>query len=331
MSGDVELVHAAQGGDVAALGALLEAHQARLYATALAIFGDRTRAQDAVQEAFLVALRRLGELREPAAVGAWLHAIVRNTCYMRLRADREVLGETSARIEAQRWEVDEALERLTLRDWLWTALAELPDDLRATVMLRYFTRHTAYVEIAAILGIPVGTVRSRLNQAKRRLANALLASATAAHRDHEALLEHRRSWWRAVIDQIEHEGTANLYIAEAAPDVLVEAPSLGYRRYGVEHHASCMVETIAAGVQVHLTGLVASDGVTIVEGDYENPPDDPDHCPATHTEVHFHSNDRAARIILYFGDEWGMTQAMSDEAHRTLKDESSFGAPNVGE
>jgi RNA polymerase sigma factor (sigma-70 family) len=300
MIDDVERVHAAQAGDVSAMGALLEDYRARLYAAALTMLGDRAQAQDAVQDAFLVALRRLGDLREPEAVGGWLHTIVRNECRMRLRAYREVPGEIPVQARTHRWEIDEEFEQLALRDWLWTTLEVLPDDLRATVMLRYFTRHTTYTEIAAILGIPVGTVRSRLHQAKRRLADALLASVTAAHRDHGAFVAQRVHWWRAVVDEVEQEGTAALYIEDAVPNTLVEAPAMGYRAYGVEDHARGMVETVTAGVRVHLTDLVTSAGVTIVEGDYENPPDDPHHCPATHTEVRFHPHGRTTRIILFY-------------------------------
>lgn len=309
MVGDLELVHAAQAGDVAALGTLLESHRARLSATALAMLGDRTQAQDAVQDAFLVALRRLGDLREPAAFGGWLHAIIRNECRMRLRTCRELPGEIPVRDEMHRCEVDEALEQSALRDWLWATLEELPDDLRATVMLRHFTRHSAYSEIAVILGIPVGTVRSRLNQAKRRLADALLASASAAHRDHGALVEQRMHFWRAVVDEVEQEGTAALYLADAAPDALVEAPAMGYRAYGVEDHGRSMVETVAAGVRVHLTDIVASNGVTIVEAAYENPVHDPHHCPDTHTEVRFHPKGPTTRIILYYEGPGGQGSA----------------------
>ena len=300
MIGDVERVHAAQAGDVAAMGALLEDYRARLYAAALTMLGDRVQAQDAVQDAFLVALRRLGDLREPAAVGGWLHRIVRNECRMRLRAYRKLPGEIAVQTRTHRCDVDEAFEQLALRDWLWTTLEGLPDDLRATVMLRYFTRHTTYIEIAAILGIPVGTVRSRLHQAKRRLADELLASVTAAHRDHGALVAQREHWWRAVVDEVEKEGTAALYIEDAMPDTLVEAPAMGYRAQGVEDHARGMVETVTAGVRVQLTAIVASEGVTIVEADYENPVDDPHHCPATHTEVRFHPHGRTTRIILFY-------------------------------
>ena len=68
----------------------------------------------------------------------------------------------------------------------------------------------------------------------------------AAHRDHGALVEQRVHWWRAVVDEVEQEGTAALYIADAVPDTLVEAPAMGYRAYGVEDHARSMVETVGA-------------------------------------------------------------------------------------
>jgi RNA polymerase sigma factor (sigma-70 family) len=336
MTGDVELVHAAQAGDAAALGTLLESHQARLYATALAILRDRNQAQDAVQEAFLVALLRLHELRDPNAVGAWLHSVVRNACLMRLRAHRELPGEIPESAVGHRREVDEALEQLALRDWVWTALEALPDDLRATVMLRYFCGHAAYTEIAAVLDIPLGTVRSRLNQAKRRLTDALLATATAAHHDHAALVQERWCWWRTLIEQIEHEGTAALYVADAAPDALVEAPSWGYRMRGAEDQARGMVETVAAGVRVHPTGIVTSAGVTIVEGGLENPPDDPFHCPPTHTEVRFHREGRTTHIILYYGSPASerTTSAQADAhcgAETASTKQKDAGRPSAGQ
>lgn len=314
MTEDAALAQAARVGDAAALGMLLEAHQARLYATALGILRDRAQAQDAVQETFLVALLHIQDLREPAAVGAWLQTIVRNACRMHLRAYREVPGAIPVTPAVHHLEVDEALERLALCDWLWTALDELPADLRATLMLRYFTRHATYAEIATILGIPVGTVRSRLNQAKRRLADALLASAAVAHHDHAALVQERWGWWRAVTEQIMRDGTAALYVADAAPDALVEAPALGYRMLGAEDHARGMVESAAAGVRVQLTDIVTSAGVTIVEGEYDNPPADPHHCPPTHTEVRFHPDGPTTRIILYFGstDEEKATSVPSE-------------------
>jgi RNA polymerase sigma-70 factor (ECF subfamily) len=58
-----------------------------------------------------------------------------------------------------------------------------------------------------------------------------------------------------------------------------------------------------AGVRLHITGVVASKDVTIVEGDYENPPHDPTHCPSTHTEVRIHRNGQTERLYLYYPTE----------------------------
>ncbi|MGH2917209.1 MAG: RNA polymerase sigma factor, partial [Solirubrobacteraceae bacterium] len=145
---DAELVNAARGGDVGALGGLLERHRAPLYASALSILGERTAAQDAVQDAHLVAMRRLDDLRDPAAAAGWLHSILRNVCLMRLRRPVRELAIDPPDDPHAPSDAAEAIDRLAVSDWLWTALERLPDDQRVTIMLRYFGRHAAYEEIA---------------------------------------------------------------------------------------------------------------------------------------------------------------------------------------
>ena len=85
---DGELVGAAQAEDVASLGELLERYRAPLHAAALRFVGHG-RAEDAVQETFVIALRRIGDVRDPDAVGGWLHAVLRNVCLMTLRRDAQ--------------------------------------------------------------------------------------------------------------------------------------------------------------------------------------------------------------------------------------------------
>ena len=82
---DTQLARAAQSGDAASLGVLLERHRAPLYVLALRFLGYGPDAQDAVQDAFLTALRTIDRLREPEAVGGWLRGIQRNVCLRRLR------------------------------------------------------------------------------------------------------------------------------------------------------------------------------------------------------------------------------------------------------
>src|SRR6266508_4410420 len=100
---DGELVRAAQAGDVAGLGELLERYRAPLHASALRLLGHG-RAEDAVQETFVIALRRIGDVRDPDAVGGWLHAVLRNVCLMTLRRDApdahdQLLAEKSSDVE----------------------------------------------------------------------------------------------------------------------------------------------------------------------------------------------------------------------------------------
>ena len=112
--------------------------------------GHSPAAEDAVQETFLIALRRIGELRDPAAARAWLAAILVNVC-------RGELRRPSARVEAGMgpWELagpdttEQAIDHGALRDWVWTALERLSEPLRLAVMLRYFSGASSYEAIAS--------------------------------------------------------------------------------------------------------------------------------------------------------------------------------------
>src|SRR5437660_484393 len=82
---ETELGSLARGGDVEALAALLERCRPSLYAAAIGLLGNRADAHDALQDTYLTALVRFGEVRDAAAARAWLHTVIRNECLMRLR------------------------------------------------------------------------------------------------------------------------------------------------------------------------------------------------------------------------------------------------------
>lgn len=84
---DTELVYAAQSGDVRALGLLIARFRPGMRAVALSVLGYSNDSDDAVQDAALVALRRIRDVRDPAAIGPWLYAVVRNVCRSRLRRE----------------------------------------------------------------------------------------------------------------------------------------------------------------------------------------------------------------------------------------------------
>lgn len=182
---DADLTRAAQAGDAGSLGVLLARHQASMRAVALSMIGYGPDTDDVVQDAALLALRRIQDVRNPEAVGPWLRAVVRNECRMRLRARRvgDLGGEILLALPSDDPMPEELLDRHLLQDWVWHAIGELSPSLRVVAMLRYFSDVSTYEQIASVCQLPIGTVRSRLSQVRVKLTNALSATVKRSHED----------------------------------------------------------------------------------------------------------------------------------------------------
>lgn len=279
---DTELVRAACGGDASALGLLLLRYRPSLLAVAVSLLGYSPDAEDAVQEASLVALRRLGDLRDPNAVGPWLRAVVRNVCRMRLRAHAPVpVGDEFVELlPSAEPDPEQLLERSACRDWVWHAIGELSAPLRLVVMLRYFTGVTAYQDIAQACGVPVGTVRSRLSEARGRLARGLLASAEAAHGGADTQTAQRQQEAEEMISSVnvDRRSMARVIGELWVPTVEVTWGT-GKHSTGFDYPLWTIDRDRSAGVRVRLTNVVGGSDMVIWETAFINPPDDPDHCP----------------------------------------------------
>ncbi|MGH3647469.1 MAG: RNA polymerase sigma factor [Micromonosporaceae bacterium] len=277
---DAELVRGAQSGDAGCLGSLLQRHLAGMHAVALSILGAGPDAEDAVQDTMLVALRRITEVRDPGAVGAWLRTIVRNSCRMRLRRRRPApLTDAVLTVAVSGEPTPEALlERQALRDWVWHALEELSEPLRLVTMLRYFSEVSSYQEIAAVCGVPVGTVRSRLCEARRRLTGALLATENAAHRDTVSLARSRRAEAEHLLAEAERGAFAAAAREHWSPEAEVIGPQPDWGR-DLDFLIRAMRADQETGVRQRIVNVVASSDLTILEAQLLSPADDPQHCP----------------------------------------------------
>ncbi|TPI32945.1 RNA polymerase sigma factor [Mesorhizobium sp. B3-2-1] len=298
---DAELVMAARGGEAPSLGLLLERYRPQLYAIALSMLGYTSDAEDAVHETFVTALTRLDGLRDPAAVGGWLHSILRNHCLMALRRRRPCAkpAETDRvfRELADEERIESRIESRDLRDWVWAALGRLPEMQRATVMLRYFGSSPSYEEIAAILGVPVGTVRSRLSDAKVRLSELLLASAVLSDRDHQKLVAERLAFYVAEFRSL-YGGGRDRFLAHYADDLEIGLAG-GPRRLGRHLFAEIVDEDTGDGVRAEPVRALASGNVTVLEGNFLNPPEDPFHCPPGFAFVLFHGEHQVRGMRIY--------------------------------
>ncbi|MGW2624657.1 RNA polymerase sigma factor [Micromonospora taraxaci] len=296
---DAELVALAQAGDAAALGVLLAGHEAEMRAVAVSILGYGPDAEDAVQDAMVVALRRIGEVRDPAAVGAWLRAIVRNNSRMTVRGPRAVPvaePEWFAR-PADTPTPEEALDRGAMRDWVWHAIEQLSEPDRLVTLLRYFSDASSYEQIAAVCGIPVGTVRSRLSHARRALSDGLRTAASAAHADVTASSESR---WREGRDMIATAmgGDFDRVVRDSWwPDAEMVVP--GGLRAGRDLAVEGMNCDLAAGVRQRLRNVVSSGDVLLWETDLISPPDDPEHCPPSALWLQVLREGRVRQLTLF--------------------------------
>ncbi len=168
----------AQKGDAAAFESLIREHQTRLYHTCLRMMSNPDDARDMAQEILVKIWRSLPSFKGDSSFSTWLYRIAVNTCLDELRRRKKAKQTSMEALAESGWEpadpdAERLLDRALNRELIYRALGELHEDFRAVIVLRD-VNGMAYEEIAEILGCPIGTVRSRLNRARKLLAKILL-------------------------------------------------------------------------------------------------------------------------------------------------------------
>lgn len=170
---DGDLVDGALRGHSQDFGVLVTRYMRPGYLVAYSVVGNPEDAEDVAQEAFMVALERLEECRDPDKFGGWYLTIVRNRAKNLLRRERLRRGEElTPEISPGRGGPEQDFERLEIREQLERGLVGL-SDVRKEVLLLHDLEGWKHREIAERLGIPDGTIRSHLHFARKHLRDAL--------------------------------------------------------------------------------------------------------------------------------------------------------------
>ncbi len=257
---DGELVRPARAGDASCLGLLLERHRADMRVVAVGLLGYGAAAEDAVQDAMLIALRSLGGLGDPDAVGAWLRAIVRNECRMQLR------------------------RLATMPGWISTTS-------RAASRRR---RYSTGTRCATGSGMRSGRCPSRC----RQLASQLVAAAAAAHQDAAALTRRRGDGLRELLRASGEDRLAST-VADLTHRHMAMAGWWGSVADGRSLLMHMLRSDDADGVRERVLDVTASTRFMVMECELISPPWEPTHCPPSVLWLVRMRGERIAGIRLY--------------------------------
>ena len=170
------LISRARGGDREAFGALVEQYRDNVYRLAYRMCGNAYDADEAAQEAFVAAWRALPNFRGDAKFSTWLYRLTTNAAIdvMRREKRHQTVGDGEmVDLADDADSPQETVERTEQQEAVQKALATLSEEYREVLLLRYM-EELDYAEIAEVLQLPSGTVKSRINRAKAALKTALL-------------------------------------------------------------------------------------------------------------------------------------------------------------
>lgn len=180
---DDDLIQRSRAGEREAFGALVKRHQQRLFHGMVKLLGSTEEARDAVQEAFVLAYQKLETFQGNAAFFTWLFRIAFNAAMSEKRRMRRQVVSLDESSENSNDPADlrsgadpqTPIETRETQELVQSALQSLPEEFRVVLVLKEFEGY-CYEEIASLVGIPIGTVRSRIHRARHELREKLRVS-----------------------------------------------------------------------------------------------------------------------------------------------------------
>lgn len=303
----LESAKAAIAGDSVALSIVFQYYRPRLLAHALRLCGNTPTAQDAVQDSYINAHLHICSLRDPSVVYPWLRKVLFNTCYLLLRKERTMRSlhnaiDTDAGIDQT---IEQQFDRSSNKQILYHQMSMLSEELRSCVLLRYYSNYNSYEEIATILGIPVGTVRSRLSAAREKLTKMFTACADGAEAALRQAVQwteyYHHAWTHAYSDvQVRDE-----FLGHLLPDLRVRFTSgkMGQGRSILERE---MYDDLHYGSRFHVRDVSSCGNISVIEGVNTNTTEYPDRCAPSSVFVMFRDQHQVETMHLFDSSRTGI-------------------------
>jgi len=176
-----KLIQLASKGDAQAFNELMAMHERRMYAVALKTCSNHEDAQDCLQEAMLRIFRSISSFKGQSSFSTWVYRITMNTCLDELRRRKNRPSTSLDSLLDSGWSPSDDRDspekhaiRMTKQQQLRQFIEELPEDMRAAVILRDIEGYS-YEDIAGMLNANVGTIKSRISRGREKLREKILS------------------------------------------------------------------------------------------------------------------------------------------------------------
>ena len=264
------------------------------------MLGQGEDAKDAVQETFIKAYAHLDTLRDHSAFAGWLKAIMYNHCLMELQCRKKRMLTLSAYASDKDLLTDAECQLDQAPEEIKNTIAGLSEALQLACMLRFFSKNSSYQEIATILSIPVGTVRSRLAESRTKLASLIKFQdqSTKSNKAKEMEEFYKFHFCDAHYD---HPSVTNGILNHFDNKVSISFTS-GKTVVGWEHIKSQVEFDLKYGTRPMLAEVHSSGNISILELSNVNPPENPNLCPPSSTFIFVHPQNKTEKAFLHHAE-----------------------------
>lgn len=296
-----QFVKAAQAGDEKAWNILYRHNYPWLYATALKAFGNSTSAKDVIQDTFIQAYLKLSQLKDAKAFPAWIKTILYHNCIHNRYINQPALNKNLVPLKEDHfWEdkITQEQEKAALQTRLYGALNLLSEPLQSALILRYFSQWNSYEQIATILSVPVGTVRSRLNQARQKLNEFWHQS----HPENEDAISKADEWnyfYTNCFTSLHHSLVSREHLISHLDKQLQLVFTSGNTAYGREIIEKEIADDLTHGNSFNHIQVTSSGCISLVEVRNINSADYPKRCPDSGIFVLYRKKNKTIKMRLH--------------------------------
>ena len=296
-----ELIKAAQSGNTSAWNILYKQHYPWLYAVALRLCGNSPEAKDAVQDTFIQAYLKLHQLKDDNSFPAWLKTILVRCCYRYLKPDVTLENNDNFKIDpGQYWEdeINQKMDVYAQQARLYEVLALTPETLRSVVLLRYFSGWKSYEQMAQILCVPVGTIRSRLNESRKKMIEIW----TRHNTDNQESFREAEEWnhfysnYFGTVHYSLHSREKFTQHLDKNLHLIFSSGKTAYGRKLIEREID---EDLFYGNSFGNIAVMTSGSISIVEVKNINSKEYPTRCPESGIFVLYRNKHKISRLNLH--------------------------------